>query len=421
MAQDPPPRGRADVKILLLNDYGTLAGGAEIQAVALREELRARGHDVRLLTSDALTSPGPLYADHTAPGSTSYDRALRQTANPSAARALKRVLDAFQPDVVHASVVLTQLSPLILPLLRRVPAVYYAVWYRSVCPTGTKMLPDGSPCHVSWGHACRRSGCLPLRDWAPLMVQMALWERWRGAFDAVVANSDATRHHLEAGRIAVNEVIGHGVRTHPSPRPLVGPPTVVFAGRLVPAKGLDVLLRAFRLVVDRVPEASLLVAGDGPERDVLESLVASLGLASHVTLLGHRPTGDLDHLFEGAWVQAVPSRWEEPFGMVAAEASMRGTAVVATDSGGLRGIVEDGVTGRLVPSGDVAAWAEALTGLLADRPLAEGMGHRGHVVAAERFGVGVQADRFLALYRRLVEVPCTEVVGSPLRPASVAI
>lgn len=406
------------MRVLLLNDYGTLVGGAEIQAVALRDELRARGHEVVLFTSDAAASPGPLYADRTASGSVSRGRTLRQAANVDAARSLRRVLDEFRPDVVHASVVLTQLSPLVLPLLRKIPSIYYAVWYRAVCPTGTKMLPDGSPCQTSWGRGCYVGGCLPLRDWLPLMAQRSLWQRWRGAFDAVVANSEATRRHLEAGGMSVDAVVGHGVRRLPAPRPLSDPPTVVFAGRLVPEKGVDVLLRAFHAVAERLPDARLLVAGDGPDREAITALITSLGLAENVTMLGYRSAPEVDRLFEGAWVQAVPSQWEEPFGMVAAEASMRGTAVVASDRGGLRGIVGDGVTGRLVPSTDVDAWAGALTDLLLDRARAEGMGRRGRAVAVEQFGVDVQTDRFLALYRRLVGVPEAVPIPMPVTPAA---
>lgn len=404
------------MRVLLLNDYGTLVGGAEIQAVALRDELRARGHQAMLFTSDAAASPGPLHADRTASGSVSRGRALRQTANVDAARALRRVLDEFRPDVVHASVLLTQLSPLVLPLLREVPSIYYAVWYRAVCPTGTKMLPDGSPCGTSWGRACYARGCLPLRDWLPLMAQRALWQRWRGAFDAVVANSEATRRHLEAGGMPVDAVVGHGVSGRPVPRPLADPPTVVFAGRLVPEKGLDVLLCAFRIVADRLPDARLLIAGDGPDREAVDALITSLGLAENVTMLGYRSAPEVDRLYEGAWVQAVPSRWEEPFGMVAAEASMRGTAVVASDGGGLREIVEEGVTGRLVPAADVNAWASALLDLLLDPARAEGMGRCGRAVAVEQFGVDVQAERFLAIYRRLGAGP--EAVPVP-RPVGI--
>jgi len=116
------------MKILLINDYGTATGGAELMLLGLREGLRRQGHDARLFASSARPGPGPSSADYECVGRTTRFRTLLQTANPWAYRRLRRVLAEFRPDVVHAHIFLTQLSPLILPLLRDVPSIYHAVW-----------------------------------------------------------------------------------------------------------------------------------------------------------------------------------------------------------------------------------------------------------------------------------------------------
>src|SRR5207237_1732610 len=140
-------------------------------------------------------------------GTTSRLRTLLQSANPWAAMKLRRVLDVFQPDIVHVKMFLTQLSPLILPMLKNVRSIYHVVWYRPICPLGTKLLPDGNLCYSPPGTICYRTGCLPLRDWAPLMLQMKLWRRWRGVFDLVVANSEAVKRRLMAEGIEPVEVV----------------------------------------------------------------------------------------------------------------------------------------------------------------------------------------------------------------------
>ncbi len=134
------------MKILLINDYGSPIGGAEVLTFALRDELRRLGHDVRLFASSAGASQASSEADYLCYGTLSRFRTLLQTLNPWAFVRLRRVLQEFQPDVVHVRMFFTQLSPLILPLLRRVPALYHVVWYRPICLTGTKLLPTGSPC-----------------------------------------------------------------------------------------------------------------------------------------------------------------------------------------------------------------------------------------------------------------------------------
>ncbi|UCF68246.1 MAG: glycosyltransferase, partial [Acidobacteriota bacterium] len=347
------------MKILLVSDYGNLAGGAELQLEMLRQGLRARGHDARLFASTARPDGSASLADDECVGTTSRWRTLLQSFNPWAYLALRRVLADFRPDVVHVFMFLTQLSPAILPLLRTVPSVYYVVWYRPICPLGTKMWPDGSECHVAWGRSCLQKGCLPWRDWLPLMLQMRLWQRWRNAFDVIGANSAATKQRLQESCIDATKVLWPGVPVEPLSRPLSPEPTAVFAGRLVREKGVDVLARAFSDVARQVPAARLVLAGDGPERSAIQEQIRRLGLTEQVTMPGQLAREPLQRAFAGAWVQAVPSRWAEPFGMVAAEAMMRGTPVVASDAGGLREIVWEGRTGFLVPPGDAPGLAEA--------------------------------------------------------------
>jgi len=390
------------MKILLVNDYAEPIGGAEVMTLALRDELRRRGHDARLFASSAQSTSAARVADYLCFGTTSRFRTLLQTANPWAFWQLRRVLREFRPDVVHVKMFLTQLSPLILPLLKDVPALYHVVWYRPVCPTGTKMLPNKSPCRVRAGAACYQNECLPMRDFIPLMLQMRMWWRWRKVFRRIIANSAATKEQLTAGGIEGVEVVWNGVPAASLRAPLSSTPTIVFAGRLVPEKGVDALVRAFARVVPRIPGARLLLAGDGPERERIQELIDELKLSTHVALLGHLPAAEMERHFAAAWVQAVPSRWAEPFGLTAVEAMMRGTAVVASASGGLAEIVRDSETGFLVQPDNVDALASALLKILGDRDMAERMGMNGREVALTHFSQATFVNNLLRLYEEIL-------------------
>lgn len=389
------------MKILLINDYATPTYGAELGTLRLREGLRNLGHDARIFASSARAPGEAGFADYECFGTNSRWRTLLQTANPWALIRLRRVLKEFAPDAVHVRMFLTQLSPLILLALGRVPSLYHVVWYRAVCPLGTKTLPDQTPCGVTAGYACYRNRCLPLHDWFPLMLQRRLWRRWRDAFDLIVANSEAVRRSLLADGIKPVEVVLNGVPVESSRQFLAPRPFAVFAGRLVAEKGADVLLRAFALVVAQIPEAKLLLVGDGPELGRLKDLTAELALTSSVSLPGFVPHAEVERLCAGAWVQVVPSRWAEPFGKAAAEAMMRGTAVIASDSGGLPEIVQHEKTGILVPPGDPSALAQAMLRLFCDRTLAERMGKAGREAAVMRFSEQAWIDRFIAVYQVL--------------------
>ncbi|HZG40545.1 MAG TPA: glycosyltransferase family 4 protein [Nodosilinea sp.] len=390
------------MKILLLHDYGTASGGAELQMLSLRQGLSDRGHQVRLFASGAMPVAGHAQlADDTCFGTTTRLQVLTQTVNPSAYWRLRRVLREFQPDVVHIRMFLWQLSPLILPLLQAVPCVYQTAVYKAICPAGTKVLPDGSPCQVAPGRVCLTTGCLTPQTWAVLMVQHQLWQRWRSAIDRVVALSQGMKTQLEQAGLSPVEVIYNGVSVRDLRPALQGPPTVAFAGRLVLEKGVDVLLKAFAIARSQVPTAQLLIAGQGPESEALKAQAQLLGLGESVTWLGHLERSQMETHFDRAWVQAVPSQWEEPFGNVTTEAMMRGTAVVASAVGAQPEIIHADCTGFLVPPGDIEAWVDRLTRLLQNRELAETMGRAGRDRAVTYFSEEKRTEQFLSLYQRL--------------------
>jgi glycosyltransferase involved in cell wall biosynthesis len=389
------------MKILLINNHGEPNDGASIIALMFRENLRQRGHDARLFASNASFANRSDGADYRCFGTHSGLQMLLQPANPSAYRQLRRALADFKPDVVHVRTFLWQMSPLILPLLRHVPSLYHVVSYKAICPLGTKMLPDGRSCEVSAGPACFQNGCLPLRIWPLMMLQQKLCRRWGHVFNLVVATSEAVRQRLMQERIDVAAVISEAIPRRSIRSRLSSPPTVAFAGRLIREKGADLLLRAFAIVVVRFPAARLLIAGDGPERENLKRIAVELRIASNVRFLGHISQAEMERLFEAAWLQIVPSRWAEPFGLVAAEAMMRGTAVIASSVGALAEFIRDGETGLLIAPGDYEALAGRMLCLMNDRELAEKMGRNGHDEALRRFDKNVYVDKFISLYEQL--------------------
>ena len=172
-----------------------------------------------------------------------------EAANPWAARALRRTLADFRPDVVHVNIYLTQLSPLIFHTIRGIPSVYYAQWYRAICPMGTRRRPDGQRCHAAVGIACLQAGCLSVRAWPLLMLQARVDRAWGGAFHRVTANSRAVAESLEAHgapHLRGATVVHPGTAVVEPRQRFATEPTIVAAGRLVPEKGIDVLLRPFR-------------------------------------------------------------------------------------------------------------------------------------------------------------------------------
>lgn len=183
------------------------------------------------------------------------------------------------------------------------------------------------------------------------------------------------------------------------PKGLPPRPRVVFLGRLHVQKGLDVLLRALALV----PEARLVLAGDGPEREPLRRLAQRLGVADRVTFLGFVPRAAVPGLLASADVQVLPSIYEE-LGTAVLEGMRIGVPLVASETGGLPSLVTHGVTGLLVPPGDAAALAGALRRLLADRELAARLADQARRESRD-YSWTALAERVLAVYRRVLPAP----------------
>lgn len=139
---------------------------------------------------------------------------------------------------------------------------------------------------------------------------------------------------------------------------------LVFVGRLVSDKGVDLLIDALVLLAKRGRRVGLTVIGDGPELTALRCRAAALGLADQIEFVGRRTGLDLVALLNAHQLLVVPSMWEEPFGVVVLEALACGCVPLVARSGGLPDAVGD--CGRVVPRGDSEALALGIEQLLGD-------------------------------------------------------
>jgi glycosyltransferase involved in cell wall biosynthesis len=215
---------------------------------------------------------------------------------------------------------------------------------------------------------------------------------WHRALDRLTAPladshefvSDAVARHI--GRRG--EVVRYGAPRGEPSKP-VDPPFVVTASRLVPGKGIDDLILALPA------QASLRVLGDGPNLNLLKEVAQAL--RRHVEFAGW--TDDVAGAMRGATIAAFPSQLGEGSPVAVVEAMMAGIPVVATDVGGTRELIEDGVTGWLVPPGRLEALAGCLYRVLNDPAAARVVADRGRAVARERFDIERTVECLERVYR----------------------
>ncbi len=169
-------------------------------------------------------------------------------------------------------------------------------------------------------------------------------------------------------------------------------PYVLAMGRHVRQKGFDVLIDAWAEVQSRLPHPiDLVIAGDGPERGALLALARERNVDDTIEFPGRCDRTGTASLFAGC-VAFVLSSCHEPFGIVNLEAMAAGKPVVATNVGGVGEIVDDGVTGILVPAGDASALANALERVLTTPDLANALGDAGKARSAAYEWTRIGAD-----------------------------
>jgi glycosyltransferase involved in cell wall biosynthesis len=230
--------------------------------------------------------------------------------------------------------------------------------------------------------------------------------------DAAVAISNYTAQRLREMCPDLRQIvrIPNGVDvvsfTVPAMRPACLPVSIrpksylLFLGRIVQQKGIDVLLEALALLRGRC-DLELLVAGRGPERPALETLTSRLGLSGQVHFVGQTAGLQKLWLLQNSLCMVVPSRTYEAFGVVAVESFAAGRPVIATQLRGLADLVRPEVTGGLVPPESPPRLAEAIERLVRDPVRADAMGN-----AARQFVRAFDwrdiALRHLELYEELI-------------------
>src|SRR5215216_2256708 len=190
-------------------------------------------------------------------------------------------------------------------------------------------------------------------------------------------------------------------------------PRVLFVGRLAPQKGVGTLVEAAGLLKD--PSAQVLLVGDGPERPKLEREAKRIGVGDRVRFLGFFAHDRLPAVLAHADLLVLPSLYEE-LGTVLLEAMQAALPIVASKTGGIPDVIEDGVNGMLVPPGEPEALARAIDLLLADRDLARRLSE-GAQQRAKDYDWEVLAERILRVYQgvsagRLAPVDSEDENGS---------
>jgi phosphatidylinositol alpha-mannosyltransferase len=358
------------VRIALVCPYAwDAAGGVQVQVGDLAAQLARRGHDVVVLAPHD-GGPGGRAAGTVV--RVPYRGTVAPIApSPLAVARLKTTLARWRPDLVHVHEPLTPSTSMWATLAAAVPVV------------------------ATFHAYLDRSRLLELA--APLVRRVA------DRLAATIAVSDAAAGFVRRALPELDPVvIPNGVDVDAfadaAPAALPGGRRIAWTHRLDPQKGFGVALQAFAAVLEDVPDAHLVVVGDGTDRRLVDELGAHV--RAGVTMLGTVPHAGVAAVLRACEVAIAPATGQESFGIALVEAMAAGVPVVASDIPGYREVVRDRRDGLLVPPADAAGLAGAIRAVLGDAALASRLTEGGHARAAA-FAWPSVVDRLETVYREV--------------------
>jgi len=366
------------MRILEVNKFHYLRGGAEKYFLDISEYLKKQGHEVAVFSMQHpknLPSPwsryfvsrisfneGGLRDKLIAPGRIIYSR--------EAKRKFEELVKDFKPEIIHIHNIYHQLSPSILDVAKKyqIPVVMHLHDYKLICPN-YQLFTHGQICYRCRGGKYYQAVCHDCFKNSVAMsslvtVEMYLHHRFWQIYEKNIATYIAPSRFMKNTCVSFGipperiKVIYNFIDTPISPQlPEPGGDYLLYFGRLSLEKGIDVLLRALTLTKSKV---KLKIAGSGPEAERLKKMVEELKLENRVEFLGNLSPRDLKPVINQAKAVIIPSVWLEnmPFSLL--ESLALGKVVIAAKTGGMSELIKPEISGFLFERGNSQDLAEKI-------------------------------------------------------------
>jgi glycosyltransferase involved in cell wall biosynthesis len=371
-------------------------GGVEVAVVTLAEALSSRGSASAIVEVSPEGKPRRVLPNGIpvrSVAASSYPTPMRPRSWASFLRStfqFRKVVKELQPDIVHVHYPVAQCLPVV----------------------GLAAIPRNWKLIVTVHNSDIRVSPLEAPEIAPW--QRRLFEH----ADAITAVSQSLLDDASSLYEAVRskaQVIHNGVGSKWFQLPLDSTPEtdyVLFVGRLHPIKGVDILLHAWKSVSPTFPNTELWIAGDGPDRQSLEVLAATLDLSSHVRFIGRKSENELPLLYRNSKALVLPSR-REGLPITLLEAGACGTICIGSRTPGIPEIIEDGVTGYVVSQESPEDLAGAILKTLQLSPSQTAQKQKdARIRIATQFSEDRMIDHYMSLYESLVPAATLKQNGS---------
>ncbi len=392
------------MRIAVFHDDCGDPGGANTYRLRLCSFLEERGHEIFQFTyrGDGGMESDPRTTIFVPGGPRNVGGRIPHHRIPDhkVIRAVRGWLRGIRPDILHIHSNYAFTSSVLLGCRGITPAVQTVHDFRLVCPIGRGVTPGGRLCGGGMNRNCIDERCISNKRYLYEILTRPLHRSlYRSSVHRLIAPSKALHTALEReGLPSVH--IPHFADTSggyrdPSERERN---LVLFVGYLHFSKGVDLLIRAFRQVLEELPSARLLIAGNGPVENDLRSLHRELGLGESVSFLGEVPEEKVPELYGRSSFVVLPSIICENSPLIIYEAMAAGRAVLGSRIGGIPELIADGETGLLFECNSLPDLTSKMISMLRNEALTGGMGAAGRRRAEAEFTVERHLGAILGLY-----------------------
>lgn len=368
------------MRILQVNKFNYIRGGAEKYFIELSSELEKAGHQVAVFSmhhpKNIKSNWDKYFVSRISFNEIKLrDRILapfRILYGFEAKRKFEKLIKDFKPDIVHIHNIYHQISPSILPVAKKykIPVIMHLHDYKLICPN-YQLFVDNQICYRCRGgkyYNCTKHLCFKKSLWQSLLASLEMYFHhkilniYQKNIDLFIAPSKFMKKTvidfgIDEKKVEVVYNFSDFTEKEKAEEEKYG----LYFGRLSKEKGIDVLLKSLNCVKG---DLKIKIAGSGPEEESLKITVKDLGLENKVDFLGYRSGADLKKIIGQAKFIVMPSVWAENMPLSLIEALQAGKIVIASSTGGMPELVKNEETGFLFENGNSQDLAEKINKII---------------------------------------------------------
>lgn len=399
------------MKILLVNKFHYLRGGSEKYYFELAKLLKEHGHEVAFFSmnheGNISTGDKEYFVDEIDMNTGSKLQALNVIYSKKNKALMTKALEDFKPDIVHINNFQRQLSASILDAIKEkdIPVVMTAHDFNPICPASI-MLFNGEVCEdcLTKGYSqCFKKKCIKDSTLKSLLgtIEKKYYDMRKmfKKIDCIIAPSEFVKNKYIEGKLACNDikVIHNFVNKSEHDEAKLGNYAFYF-GRLSKEKGILNLVKAIK----EVDNAKLIIAGDGDERENIESFIKENNLDGRIDLIGYQNQENIRKCIANARFIVVPSIWYENCPYSILETMEIGKPIIASDIGGIPELVNNDINGFLYEPNEINSLKEKLELLFESDDLTEEFGNNSKKLFEEKYSADKYYDEIIKVYESLI-------------------